>query len=107
VRFRGQFQIILRKIFSITKWTLSKLFSFSERKHKCLFAGGAGFIGSHLAKRLKAEGHCVVVPDWARNEYFIDNEFCNEFQHVDLRTLDNCLKASAGCDWVLSNLIIP
>ncbi|CAF1516946.1 unnamed protein product [Adineta ricciae] len=69
---------------------------------KCLVGGGAGFIGSHLARRLKLEGHYVIVADWARNEYFIEDEFCNEFLHIDLRVLDNCLKASAGCDWVFN-----
>lgn len=44
----------------------------------------------------------MVVADIARNEYFIDDEFCNEFLHIDLRTLDNCLKASTGCDWVFN-----
>lgn len=27
-------------------------------------AGGAGFIGSHIAKRLKAEGWHVIAADW-------------------------------------------
>ncbi|CAF1422333.1 unnamed protein product [Adineta ricciae] len=71
-------------------------------KLKCLVGGGAGFIGSHLARRLKSEGHYVVVADWARNEYFTEDEFCNEFLHIDLRVLDNCLKASVGCDWVFN-----
>ena len=42
------------------------------------------------------------MADWARNEYFTEDEFCNEFFHADLRVLDNCLKASAGCDWVFN-----
>lgn len=43
----------------------------------CLFAmcvqvcigGGAGFIGSHLAKKLKADGWYVVCADWKANEF--------------------------------------
>lgn len=31
--------------------------------YRCLITGGAGFIGSHLAERLLAEGHHVVVLD--------------------------------------------
>lgn len=31
--------------------------------------GGAGFIGSHLAKKLKAEGCYVVCADWKENEF--------------------------------------
>lgn len=54
--------------------------------------GGAGFIGSHIAKRLKSEGHHVVVADWERNIYFEESEYCSEFHLVDLRSLDNCIK---------------
>ncbi|CAF1370253.1 unnamed protein product [Adineta steineri] len=73
-----------------------------EKKLKCLVGGGAGFIGSHLAKRLKSKGHYVIVADWTRNEYFEDYEFCNEFLHLDLRVLENCLKATDRCDWVFN-----
>jgi len=59
---------------------------------RVLVAGGGGFIGSHLAKRLKEEGNYVVAADWQRNEYFKEEEFCNEFHLVDLRWLDNCVK---------------
>jgi len=61
---------------------------------KVLVAGGAGFIGSHLAKRLKSEGHWVRVADWQENLYFKQDEFCNEFQLLDLRDFNNCLKAA-------------
>jgi len=65
-------------------------------------AGGAGFIGSHLAKRLKSEGNHVVVADIRENEYFSRDEYCDEFHLVDLRNLDNCLKVTKGCDWVFN-----
>lgn len=35
----------------------------TERSKTCLLTGGAGFIGSHLAERLLADGHRVVVLD--------------------------------------------
>jgi len=44
----------------------------------------------------------VICADWERNEYFKEEEFCNEFHLVDLRSLDNCLKVSEGCDWVFN-----
>lgn len=69
---------------------------------RMLVAGGTGFIGSHLARRLREDGHHVICADWKRNEYFQGNEFCDEFLHMDLRTLDNCLLASKGCDWVFN-----
>ena len=65
-------------------------------------AGGGGFIGSHLAKRLKKEGHYVIVADIKENEYFSQNELCDEFYLVDLRELDNCLKVTKDCDWVFN-----
>ncbi len=67
---------------------------------KVLVAGGGGFIGSHLARRLKKDGNYVVVADWKRNEFMTEPEFCNEFLQVDLRELDNCIKASKGCHHV-------
>jgi len=69
---------------------------------KILVTGGGGFIGSHLAKRLKAEGHFVRVADWQENLYFKQDEFCNEFQLIDLRTLENCLKACEGMEEVFN-----
>jgi len=68
--------------------------------HKPQVTGGGGFIGSHLAKRLKEEGNWVRCADWKKNEYFKEDEFCNEFLQVDLRDIKNCEKACEGIDWV-------
>lgn len=65
---------------------------------RVVVGGGAGFIGSHLAKRLKEEGNYVVVADWQRNEYFKEEEFCNEFIEADLRNLDECVKVTKGAE---------
>ncbi len=70
----------------------------STEKKKVCIAGGAGFIGSHIAKRLKKEGNYVVVADWQRNEYFKQEEYCDEFHLVDLRSLENCLLVTKGCE---------
>jgi len=51
----------------------------SAQKKRVVIAGGAGFIGSHLAKRLKEEGNHVIVGDWQVNEYFKQEDFCDEF----------------------------
>ena len=52
---------------------------------KVLVLGGGGFIGGHLAKRLKAEGHFVRIVDIKPHEYFNNDEICNEFVVGDLR----------------------
>jgi GDP-D-mannose 3',5'-epimerase len=74
----------------------------SNSRLRILVAGGAGFIGSHLGRRLLKEGHYIICADWKKNEYFQEEEFCNEFLHIDLRVLDNCLMATKQCDWVFN-----
>lgn len=64
--------------------------------------GAGGFIGGHLCRRLKADGHTVVGADWKRHEYFEQDEICDVFHNLDLRSLDNCLTATAGCEWVFN-----
>jgi len=65
---------------------------------KVVVAGGGGFIGSHLAKRLKEQGDYLIVGDWQRNEYFEEKEFCDEFHLLDLRSLENCLELTKGAE---------
>jgi nucleoside-diphosphate-sugar epimerase len=52
---------------------------------KILILGGGGFIGGHLAKRLKSEGHWVRIVDLKKHEYFDENEISNDFVVGDLR----------------------
>lgn len=95
---------------------------------RILVAGGAGFIGSHISRRLKSEGHHVVVADievfllkrvfelfFSRsvscrtlshgnvfcdqeNPYWKVGDYCDEFHLLDLRYLDNCLKVTHDLD---------
>ncbi len=55
---------------------------------KCIVLGGAGFIGSHLAKRLKQEGNYVRAVDIKDNEYMEPGEYCDNFVKGDLRNPD-------------------
>ncbi len=52
---------------------------------KILVLGGGGFIGGHLAKRLKNEGNFVRIVDIKSHEYFDHDEICDEFVVDDLR----------------------
>jgi nucleoside-diphosphate-sugar epimerase len=52
---------------------------------KILVLGGGGFIGGHLAKRLKDDGNYVRVVDIKKHEYFDEKDFCDEFIVGDLR----------------------
>jgi nucleoside-diphosphate-sugar epimerase len=56
---------------------------------KILVLGGGGFIGGHLAKRLKKEGNYVRVVDIKSHEYFLPEEICDEFLTYDLRDPQN------------------
>jgi GDP-D-mannose 3',5'-epimerase len=71
-------------------------------KLRVCVGGGAGFIGSHLAKRMKSEGHYVICVDWKVNEYMKQEDFCDEFKQMDLRDLNNCIEATKGCDRVFN-----
>ena len=53
---------------------------------KALVLGGGGFIGGHLAKRLKDEGFWVRIVDIKdKHEYWNHEDICNEYISGDLR----------------------
>jgi len=66
---------------------------------RILVTGGGGFIGSHLARYLYQHGHFVRVADIKFDDY-IKEEYCSEKLKLDLRILENCLKATEGIDKV-------
>ena len=51
---------------------------------KVVVLGGGGFIGGHLAKKLKEQGNHVRICDLKKHEYFFQDEICNEFIVGDL-----------------------
>lgn len=69
---------------------------------KILITGGAGFIGSSLAKRLVKDGHQVVVLDSLLRGNKLDKETYTEIDFIkaDVRDLDAVINASKGCDLI-------
>ena len=69
-----------------------------------LVTGAGGFIGSHLAERLKNEGNYVIGIDLKYPEYKDVNNITNEFHILDLRresSFENLLK-NTNIDYIYS-----
>lgn len=69
---------------------------------KILITGGAGFIGSNLAKRLADDGNDVVVLDSLLRGNKIDKETFSKITFIkgDVRDKDVVINASSGCDLI-------
>jgi GDP-D-mannose 3', 5'-epimerase len=67
-------------------------------KCRILVTGAGGFIGHHLVKRLKADGHWVRGADIKSPEY--EPSPADEFEVVDLRDYKNCLTVTGRIDQV-------
>jgi GDP-D-mannose 3',5'-epimerase len=65
---------------------------------KAVVAGGGGFIGHHMVRYLKALGYWVRAVDIKEPEY--EASPADEFEVLDLREYDNCLRATRGVDEV-------
>jgi len=66
---------------------------------RILITGGGGFIGSHLARFLYQQGHFVRIADIKFDDYIRETYYSEKLQ-LDLRELENCLKATEGIDKV-------
>ncbi|CAL9750415.1 unnamed protein product [Musa acuminata subsp. burmannicoides] len=73
-----------------------------SEKLRISITGAGGFIASHIARRLKNEGHYIIASDWKKNEHMTEDMFCHEFHLVDLRVMDNCLKVTSGANHVFN-----
>lgn len=64
--------------------------------------GGAGFIGSHLVKKLVELGHEVVVADILLRGNKIDQDIQKniEFHKCDVKNREQVLKISKGCELI-------
>jgi GDP-D-mannose 3',5'-epimerase len=68
---------------------------------KAIVLGGGGFIGGHLAKKLKEEGYHVRISDIKNHEYFEHSEICHEFIKCDLTSPESVeLVITEDCDEV-------
>lgn len=75
-----------------------------------LVTGGAGFIGSHIATRLVAQGETVRVLDNLSTGYRHNMAAFGEkieFVEGDIRSLDDCRRAVDGVDYVLHQAAVP
>jgi GDP-D-mannose 3', 5'-epimerase len=61
---------------------------------RILVTGAGGFIGHHLVKRLKKDGHWVRGADLKLPEY--ESSAADEMEVLDLRKEENCLSATRG-----------
>jgi nucleoside-diphosphate-sugar epimerase len=61
---------------------------------RIVVTGAGGFIGHHLVCRLKADGFWVRGVDVKYPEY--EKSAADEFEILDLREFDNCLRATRG-----------
>jgi GDP-D-mannose 3',5'-epimerase len=68
------------------------------KQTRILVTGAGGFIGHHLVKRLKKDGHWVRGVDIKHPEY--EASAADDFQILDLRMWENCLTATQGMDQV-------
>jgi NAD dependent epimerase/dehydratase family len=64
------------------------------KQKRILVTGAGGFIGHHLVKRLKSDGHWVRGVDIKYPEY--EPTASDAFEILDLRRAENCLLATRG-----------
>jgi GDP-D-mannose 3', 5'-epimerase len=79
--------------------TITKIGPGVFNLNRILITGGGGFIGSHLARTLFKQGHFVRIADVKFDDY-IHESYCSEKLTLDLRTKENCVKATAEIDQV-------
>jgi GDP-D-mannose 3',5'-epimerase len=64
------------------------------KKSRIVVTGAGGFIGHHLVKQLKSDGHWVRGVDLKYPEY--ESTDADEFELLDLRHFEDCLQAVRG-----------
>jgi nucleoside-diphosphate-sugar epimerase len=66
-----------------------------------LITGGGGFIGTHMAIKLRKMGNFVRIVDIKRNPY-LDGNYYSEACIKDLRLMQNCISVTKDIDYVFN-----
>ena len=69
---------------------------------KCLIAGGGGFIGGHLMKRLQLDGHEIICADIKPISSWFQLSDKNKNLSLDLKDFKNCLQVCDGVDYIFN-----
>src|SRR2546427_1049429 len=69
-----------------------------QNDKRILVTGAGGFIGHHLVRALKADGYWVRGVDIKPAEF--ETSLADEFEILDLRTRENCVRATRDVDEV-------
>ena len=69
---------------------------------KCLIAGGGGFIGGHLMKRLQLDGHKIICADIKPISSWFQVSDKNKNLSLDLKDFKNCLQVCDGVDYIFN-----
>ena len=70
---------------------------------KILIVGAGGFIGGHLASKLKSFGNDIVAVDIKPKEYwFQDFDNINNHYSMDMKEIHNCRKVTKNIDYVFN-----
>lgn len=77
---------------------------------RILITGGAGFIGSNLARHFLDQGHEVrILDNFSTGRRFNINEIVKDIMLIegDIRYYNNVLQAVKGCDYIFHEAALP